>query len=116
MPTQCEIQTCINNLTSSSDITEMVVLAAETNDVTTNRSIPVANVSSLPDLALCTISVGTVFFVQSLCIPVVAGVGSWYSMDNRVVRQDYAAGEAWAWGNGSSGRLGDNTKIGRAHV
>jgi alpha-tubulin suppressor-like RCC1 family protein len=113
MPTQCEIQTCINNLTSSSDITEMVVLAAETNDVTVDRSIPVAETCNLPDLVANTISVGTVFFVQSLCIPVVAGVGCWMTLDNpgRVVRQDYAAGEAWSWGCDADGQLGDNSIV-----
>ena len=111
MPTQCEIQTCINNLTSGSDITEMVVLAAETNDVTVDRSIPVANVNSLPDLLLGTISVGTVFFVQSLCVPVVAGVGCWVGMDNRVLRQDYAAGDIYAWGRNVCGQLGVNSTL-----
>ena len=109
MPTQCEIQTCINNLTCSSNLTEMVVLAAETNDITTDRSIPVANVNSLPDLALGTISVGTIFFIQSLSIPVVAGVGSWMTLDNRVVRQDYSFSELYSWGRGLSGALGDNS-------
>jgi alpha-tubulin suppressor-like RCC1 family protein len=116
MPTQCEIQTCINNLTSSSDITEMVVLAAETNDVTVDRSIPVAETCNLPDLATTNISVGTVFFVQSLCIPVVAGVGCWMTLDNpgRIVRQDYAAGELWSWGCNTSGNLGDNTTVSKS--
>jgi alpha-tubulin suppressor-like RCC1 family protein len=109
MPTQCEIQTCINNLTCSSDLTEMVVLAAETNDITVDRSIPVANVNSLPDLATSGISVGTVFFVQSLSIPVVAGLGSWVTLDNRIVRQDYTLSELYSWGQNSSGQLGDNT-------
>jgi alpha-tubulin suppressor-like RCC1 family protein len=114
MPTQCEIQTCINNLTSSSDLTEMVILAAETNDVTVDRSIPVAETCNLPDLALGTISVGTVFFVQSLCIPVVAGVGSWMTLDNRVLRQDYAAGEIWSWGRADEGQLGNNCTTSRS--
>jgi alpha-tubulin suppressor-like RCC1 family protein len=110
MPTQCEIQTCINNLTCSSDLTEMVVLAAETNDITVDRSIPVANVNSLPDLALGTISVGTIFFIQSLSIPVVAGVGSWMTLDNRVVRQDVYENTIWSWGRNLYGQLGtDNT-------
>jgi len=110
MPTPGEIQTCINNLTSGSDITEMVVLAAETNDVTVDRSIPVAETCNLPDLVTSGVSVGTVFFVQSLCIPVVASVGCWMTLDNpgRIVRQDYAAGEAWSWGRGNYGVLGNN--------
>ena len=116
MPTPGEIQTCINNLTSSSDITEMVVLAAQTNDVTVNRSIPVAETCDLPDLVANTISVGTVLFVQSLCIPVVAGIGCWMTLDNpgRIVRQDYAAGEIWSWGCDSAGQLGDNCTIDRS--
>ena len=116
MPTPGEIQTCINNLTSGSDITEMVVLAAETNDVTTDRSIPVAETCNLPDLVTSGVSVGTVFFVQSLCIPVVASVGCWTTLDNpgRIVRQDYAAGDIYAWGCNGQGRLGDNTIVSRS--
>ena len=114
MPTQCEIQTCINNLNASSDVTEMIILAAETNEITPNRSIPVANVNSLPDLLLGTISVGTVFFVQSLCVPVVAGVGCWVGMDNRVLRQDYPAADVWTWGSGSGGKLGNNTTVAKS--
>jgi alpha-tubulin suppressor-like RCC1 family protein len=116
MPTPGEIQTCINNLTSGSDITEMVVLAAETNDVTVDRSIPVAETCNLPDLVANTISVGTVFFVQSLCIPVVAGVGCWMTLDNpgRIVRQDCAAADVWAWGVGTCGTLGDNSIVSKS--
>jgi alpha-tubulin suppressor-like RCC1 family protein len=114
MPTCQEIQTCIDNLTSSSDITEMVILAAETNDVSVNRSIPVAETCDLPDLAANTISVGTVFFVESLCIPVVAGVGCWMTLDNRVLRQDYIAGDIYAWGCASAGQLGNNSTTNRS--
>ena len=114
MPTPEEIQTCINNLTSGSDITEMVVLAAETNDVTVDRSIPVAETCNLPDLVANTISVGTVFFVQSLCIPVVAGVGCWMTLDNRVLRQDYVAADVWSWGLNNFGQLGDNSIVNKS--
>jgi len=109
MPTPEEIQTCINNLTSGSEVTEMVVLAAETNVVTQNRSILVAETCDLPDLALGTISAGTIFYVQSLSIPVAAAVGCWITMDNRILRQDYVAGDVWSWGLNSTGQLGDNT-------
>jgi alpha-tubulin suppressor-like RCC1 family protein len=114
MPTPTEIQTCINNLTSSSEVTEMVILAAETNAVTQNRAISVANTNSLPDLFTTQIAVGTVFFVQSLQIPVVAGVGSWLTMDNRVFRLDYPAADAWSWGNNTCGILGDNTTVSKS--
>jgi len=114
MPTPTEIQTCINDLTSSSEVTEMVILAAETNAVTQNRAISVADTNSLPDLNTTQIAVGTVFFVQSLQIPVVAGVGSWTGLDNRVLRQDYPAADIWAWGNNGFGQLGDDTAVNKS--
>jgi len=114
MPTTQEIQTCINNLDSNSNVTDLVVLAAQTNDATTNRAISVAQTCDLPDLASVAISPGTVFFVQSLGVPVVAGIGSWLGMDNHVLRQDYPGGIIWSWGCNGVGRLGDGTTTNRS--
>jgi alpha-tubulin suppressor-like RCC1 family protein len=113
MPTSEEIQTCINNLDSNSNVTDLIVLAAQTNDATTNRAISVAQTCDLPDLASVSVSVGTVFFVQSLCVPVVAGIGSWLGMDNQVLRQDHPGGVAWSWGC-NDGRLGDGSCTNRS--
>jgi alpha-tubulin suppressor-like RCC1 family protein len=90
------------------------VLAAQTNDATTNRAISVAQTCDLPDLASVSVSVGTVFFVQSLCVPVVAGIGSWLGMDNQVLRQDSTGGVAWSWGGNCQGRLGDGSCTNRS--
>jgi alpha-tubulin suppressor-like RCC1 family protein len=114
MPTSEEIQTCINNLDSNSNVTDLIVLAAQTNDATTNRAISVAQTCDLPDLASVSVSVGTVFFVQSLCVPVVAGIGSWLGMDNQVLRQDSTGGVAWSWGGNCQGRLGDGSCTNRS--
>jgi len=109
MPTSEEIQTCINNLTSCNEITEMVILSAETDKITVNRSLSVATVNDLPDLQTTAISAGTIFFVQSLGFPVMSSEGTWISLDNKIIRQDYFALCAWAWGLNTNGQLGDNT-------
>ena len=109
MPTQSEIQTCINNLDSSVTAGDIIYLAAETDNLTANRSITVATVDDLPDLSLGTVGLGTVMFVESLGVPVIADVNKWTGLDGRLLRRDYTLSQAWAWGRGSFGYLGDGT-------
>ena len=103
----------INAFNASSTPACLLVLAAQTNNETANRTIAVATVNDLPDLTLNTITPGTVLWVNSLNIPVVAQVGCWTGLDDREVRSDFPVGLAWAWGNNTCGRLGDNTTTNR---
>jgi alpha-tubulin suppressor-like RCC1 family protein len=109
--TEEEIQTEINSLVVTDTAIDAMVLVAETANITTNRSVAVSDVNSLPDLEMGTIAPGTVFFVESIGVPVVAGIGSWKSIDNRVIRQDTSAATAWAWGTNTTGQLGDSTTL-----
>jgi alpha-tubulin suppressor-like RCC1 family protein len=112
--TEEEIQTEINSLVVTDTAIDAMVLVAETANITTNRSVAVSDVNSLPDLEMGTIAPGTVFFVESIGVPVVAGIGSWKSIDNRVIRQDTLMATAWAWGLNTCGRLGDGTTVSRS--
>jgi alpha-tubulin suppressor-like RCC1 family protein len=115
MPTPEEIQTCINNLTSNNEITEMVILAAQTDQATEDRSIVVEDISGLPDMLLTSIEPGTIFFVQSLGIPVMASTGGcWVGLNNEILRKDILQATAWAWGCNGQGRLGNNSTINRS--
>ena len=105
MATILEIQTCIDNLTTST-ADELLLLAAETNALTTDRIVKVATCANLPDLVTCNLSNGTVVFVENINVPVMSANGCWVGLDNRVLRQDYAAADAYVWGGNACGRLG----------
>ena len=110
MPTICEIQTCINNLTTACDAAEFAILATQAVRCTVNNlSFHVATVADLPDLLTANIPNGQMVFVASLGIPVVASkyYYEWRSMDGRLVRKDGVASVLSTWGSGNDGRLGN---------
>jgi len=111
MPTQSEIQTCIDNFDATNPASDLVLLAAQTRSLTTDRIITVATVNDLPDLANDSVPPGTVIYVESIKIPVLAQVGCWTGLDNRELRSDCLVGLTYAWGGNSSGQLGNNTVV-----
>ena len=96
----------INNFNASNPTSDLLVLAAKTASETTNRIVSVATVNDLPDLSLDTVTPGTVFFVNSIKIPVVAQVGCWTGLDNRQLRSDCDVRDIWSWGGNNYGQLG----------
>jgi hypothetical protein len=108
------IQDDINNFTSTCGAPELIRLAAETSANTDNRIVSVTSVNDLPDLTNQTIDPGTVVYVESLKIPVIAHVGCWAGLDNRELRNDFDVSLVWSWGNGNDGRLGDGTTISKS--
>jgi alpha-tubulin suppressor-like RCC1 family protein len=102
------LQDDINNFTSSCIAADLINLAAQTSCTTTNRMIYVNTVNDLPDLTNNSVTPGTVFFVNSLSIPVVAQVGCWTGLDNRELRSDCLLNLAYTWGSNNCGRLGTN--------
>jgi alpha-tubulin suppressor-like RCC1 family protein len=99
----------INNFGASNTASDLLILAAQTARETNNRIVSVATVNNLPDLSLNTIDPGTIFFVESLNIPVIAQIGCWTGLDNRELRNDFAVSFAWSWGCNDRGQLGTNT-------
>jgi alpha-tubulin suppressor-like RCC1 family protein len=112
--TQQQIQTDIDNFGSSNTADQLLQLAAETKSVTTDRRITVATVNDLPDLANTSVELGTVVFVESIKVPVIAQRGCWTGLDNRVLRTDFYSDYVWSWGFNNEGRLGDNSTIPRS--
>jgi alpha-tubulin suppressor-like RCC1 family protein len=102
----------INNFNPATNtVGDLLELSAQTYVDTTNRSIFVATVDDLPDLTNDTIIPGTVFYVESLGVPVVAQVGCWTGIDNRELRSDFVVGLTYSWGFNNVGLLGDGTTV-----
>ena len=108
------IQDDINNFNANNTVEDLLVLSAQTYANTTNRSFFVATVDDLPDLNNNTISLGTVVYVESLGVPVIAQIGCWTGLDNRQLRNDCNLTRIYAWGVATNGRLGDNTTVNKS--
>ena len=112
MPTPSEIQTCINNLTTSSQPIDFTLLAAETSDAGTGISFSVPTVNDLPDLSTSNIGGGQIVFVESIGVPVVSTQNEWKGLDGRLLRRDFDIRAIFTWGSNTSGRLGiGNTTV-----
>jgi alpha-tubulin suppressor-like RCC1 family protein len=113
MPTPSEIQTCIDNLTTSSKPIDFTLLAAEASRANTGISFSVATVNDLPDLGTNDISLGQIVFVESIGVPVINVQTEWKGLDGRVLRKDFIANRVFGWGYNNCGRLGDGTTSNR---
>ena len=111
MPTPSEIQTCINNLTTSSQPIDFTLLAAETSNANTGISFSVATVDDLPDLATNNIGIGQIIFVESIGVPVVSTENEWKGLDGRLLRRDFSIKAIFSWGNNVCGVIGDGTAV-----
>jgi len=103
------LQDDINSFGSSNTAAELLQLAACTASNTTNRIVSVATVNDLPDLSLGSVPLGTILFVESIAIPVVAQIGCWTGLDNRELRSDFATQPSYAWGRNGQGQVGNSS-------
>jgi alpha-tubulin suppressor-like RCC1 family protein len=108
------LQDDINNLNSSNTITDILILSKQVANTTNDRIISVATVNDLPDLSLNTVELGTIVFVDSIQIPVIAQDGCWTGLDNRELRSDFDVKPIYSWGSNGSGALGTNNTINRS--
>jgi hypothetical protein len=108
------LQDDINNFGSSNTAADLLVLAATLANTSNDRIISVATVNDLPDLKNNTIQPGTIIYVESINVPVVAQIDCWTGLDNRQLRNDYYLASIWGWGDGQLGRLADGNTINRS--
>jgi alpha-tubulin suppressor-like RCC1 family protein len=107
---ETRIQQKIDGLTAANDSIEFVVtnLASETNVKSS-----IANTASLPNIYTDNIPAGTVVFVESLGVPVVASRNKWLGLDGRLLQRDFEFG-LWSWGRNERGVLGDGTTVNKS--
>jgi alpha-tubulin suppressor-like RCC1 family protein len=108
------IQDDINNFNANNTVEELLSLSSLVYSNTENRSSFVATVNDLPDLNANTIAQGTVFYVESLGVPVIAQIGCWTGIDNRQLRNDFNLALTYAWGSAACGRLGDASIVSKS--
>jgi alpha-tubulin suppressor-like RCC1 family protein len=101
------LQDDINNFNLTDGSVKLLELSAEVSQNTENRIISVPTVNDLPDLASNTATVGTIIYVESLKILVIAVDGRWNSLDENLVRKDFDINVAWSWGDGRQGSIGN---------
>jgi alpha-tubulin suppressor-like RCC1 family protein len=107
-----ELQSRIEAIDNTVLLEKFALLMISLDIATTDRSIKVATVDDLPDSY--TLPSGSVFFVGSIGVDVVAIDNKWFSLDGRLLRQDLPPADAMSWGPGGSGRLGDSDTIDRS--
>jgi alpha-tubulin suppressor-like RCC1 family protein len=113
MPTPSEIQTCIDNLSASSEAIDFTLLAAETSNaaetlLATGISFTVATVDDLP--VYSDVGLGQIFFVESIAVPVISTRSGWSGLDGRVLSGTTGTENAvFSWGANPSGALAIGT-------
>jgi hypothetical protein len=106
-----ELESRIEAISTLSTIEKSLLYSLVTSLVTEDRSIVIANLTALN--ALTNISVGSVYYVESEGLPYIKKTdGSWTKIEP--ASQSNLLPNAWSWGNNASGRLGDNTTVGKS--
>lgn len=105
---ESEIQTAVDNLTTSCSAEVFLETAIAADNVNTNRKFSAALGCQLPDLETANIPPGTMVYVEELGIPVVATATAWTGLDGRTYRKDVTLRNFWSTGFNLYGDLGAN--------
>ena len=101
-----------STISASCDSSEfLIALAADLIDPT-NKKFSVPNAAALPNLYGAPLGKGTMIYVESLGIHLIAMGEQWCTLDGRVYRNDGPSRTVWVWGSGTS--LGDNTVVAKS--
>ena len=108
---ETEIQTAVDNLTTSCDAEVFLETALAADNANVNRKFSIALGCQLPDLATANIPEGTTVFVEELGVSVVSTGLAWAGLDGRTYRQDRYNKTLYAWGCNTAGQLGNDSTI-----
>ena len=95
---ESEIQTAVDNLTTSCSAEVFLETAIAADNANTDRKFTVALGCQLPDLQTANIPAGTMVYVEELGVPVVATPTAWTGLDGRLYRSDVQAGQLYTAG------------------
>jgi hypothetical protein len=102
---ESELQALVDALTVSSTDTDLLSLAAAIAELGSDQENHVPTSADLP----VTAPPGSVYYVDSLSIPVVKNnKDEWWTLDSRSLISYQSLGTLWTWGSGTKGKLGHN--------
>jgi alpha-tubulin suppressor-like RCC1 family protein len=96
-----QLQTDLNNISGSTDVETILVLILALTLITNDRMVSVASFSNLP----ATAPVGSIFYIVDQQAPVIKNSSGW------IYLKESKMDTAWAWGQDTSGQLGDGTRV-----
>lgn len=108
---ETNLQTQIDGFTCATAPEDLLSAANSAKNLTTDIESYVALGCELPDLNEGKTPVGSIFYVDELGVPVVAGSQSWLGLDGRTYRKDKPDGQIWSWGEARDGALGHGSQI-----
>ena len=103
------VQNKINLATADKTAEEITSIAVSDNNITQDRKVFVETIDDLPDLGVTKLGDGYVVFVNSIKTHAVSSRERWVGLDGRLLRNDANEYTIWAWGDNTSGRIGDGT-------
>jgi len=104
-----QLQTLISTVGTSAEIEEAVLLCVAVSLLTNNRENSVATIGDLP----ATASPGSIYLVDSEGLPYIRRInGTWTIIDPTLHPKQLE--NAWTWGIGTSGQLGDNSGVNKS--
>lgn len=108
---ETSVQSQIDGFTCATSPEDMLSAANSAKNLTNDIESYASLGCELPDLNQGKTPVGSMFYVDELGVPVVAGSQSWLGLDGRTYRKDKPDGQVWSWGEARDGALGHGSQI-----
>jgi alpha-tubulin suppressor-like RCC1 family protein len=109
---QDELISRLENVSSSTQLEELLMLIVATSMFEENRYIVVPDLATLE--AITEISPGSIYFVEDEQLPYIKKENGTWTLIDPSLHPDPPLENAYAWGNNAYGRLGDNSTTERS--